>query len=55
MSDEVEQINVRIPVDLREWLKDQQARNRSSLTSEVVRAVRERKDRVEREDLKVAA
>lgn len=42
-----EQINVRIPVDLRGWLRQQQERNRSSLTSEVVRAIRERKDRVE--------
>lgn len=42
-----EQINVRVPTDLRAWLKRQQELNRSSLTSEVVRAIRERRDRVE--------
>lgn len=44
-----EQINVRIPVDLREWLRKQREKNRSSLTSEVVRALQKRRERVERE------
>ena len=43
------QINVRIPVDLREWLREQRDKNRSSLTSEVVRALRERQERVQKE------
>lgn len=43
-----EQINVRIPVELREWLNGQKDRNKSSLSSEVVRAIQERRERVER-------
>lgn len=53
--EQAEQTNVRIPVDLKVWLKEQQARNRSSLTSEVVRSVRERKDRVEQQKREEAA
>ncbi|WDI91918.1 Arc family DNA-binding protein [Xanthomonas campestris] len=45
-----EQINVRIPVDLREWLRTERDKNRSSLTSEVVRALRERKERAEQKE-----
>lgn len=46
MSD-TEQVNFRIPVALRDWLKEQKQRNRSSVTSEIVRALQERKERVE--------
>lgn len=42
-----EQINIRVPTDLRSWLMEQKEKNRSSLTSEVVRAIQERKDRCE--------
>lgn len=47
MSD-TEQVNFRLPVDLRDWLRQQKDRNRSSVTSEIVRALQERRERVER-------
>ncbi|HHA2912823.1 TPA: Arc family DNA-binding protein [Stenotrophomonas maltophilia] len=46
MSD-TEQVNFRLPVELRDWLRDQKKRNRSSVTSEIVRAIQERRERVE--------
>lgn len=42
-----QQINVRLPADLRAWLNKEREKNRSSLTSEVVRAIQERKERCE--------
>lgn len=42
---DMKQIFVRIPADMKEWLLDQAARNASSLNSEVIRCVRERMDR----------
>lgn len=50
-----EQINVRIPPDLRDWLRQQKERNRSSLSSEVTRAIAERRDRCEKQSRKKAA
>lgn len=41
------QAKVRLPTDLKEWIAAQSQINRSSQNSEVVRAVRERKERVE--------
>jgi len=41
------QIAVRIPVDLKEWLRQEAQRNQSSQNSELVRALRERKDRLD--------
>ncbi len=38
--------SVRIPGDIREWLDAQVKRNGSSNSSEIVRALRERMDRV---------
>lgn len=46
MSD-TEQVNFRLPVELRDWLRGQKSRNRSSVTSEIVRAIQERRERVE--------
>jgi Arc-like DNA binding domain len=36
---------VRVPVEIRTWLRAQSRRNASSQNSEIVRAVRERMDR----------
>jgi|GEM_PF-5938043 len=44
---DTEQVNFRLPLALREWLNDQKVKNRSSVTSEIVRAIQERKERVE--------
>lgn len=44
---QTEQVNFRLPVELRDWLRQQKDRNRSSVTSEIVRAIQERKDRME--------
>lgn len=43
------QVNFRIPVTLRDWLNAEKAKNRSSITSELVRCIQERKERVEKE------
>lgn len=40
------QLKVRIPRDLHSWIKQEAATNRSTISSEVVRAIRERHDRV---------
>lgn len=52
--EKTEQTNVRLPSELKHWLKEQQLRNRSSLSSEVVRSIRERKDRVEQQKKEAA-
>ncbi|MEN1996814.1 Arc family DNA-binding protein [Stenotrophomonas bentonitica] len=44
---DTEQVNFRLPIALRDWLKEQKEKNRSSVTSEIVRALQERKERVE--------
>ena len=41
--------NVLMPLDVAEWLKSEAARTRASQSSEVIRAVRERMERVEAE------
>lgn len=46
---ETEQVNFRLPVELRDWLRQQKERNRSSVTSEIVRALQERRERVQKE------
>lgn len=43
------QINVRIPADDLEWLRSQMQKNHRSLTGEVVVAIRERRERQEKE------
>lgn len=48
MSRSDPQVNIRIPADIREWLIAQSRENGSSQTSEVIRAIRERMDRVKR-------
>lgn len=42
------QVKVRLPKDLHEWIKQEAHNNRSTQASEIVRAVRERKQRAER-------
>lgn len=44
---DTEQVNFRLPIELRDWLREQKDQNRSSVTSEIVRAIQERKQRVE--------
>ncbi|HED4877396.1 TPA: Arc family DNA-binding protein [Stenotrophomonas maltophilia] len=39
------QVKFRLPVELKAWVEQQAAKNRSSMTSEVVRAIRERMER----------
>lgn len=41
------QIKLRLPQDLKQWVGQQAELNRSTQNSEVVRAVRERKERCE--------
>ena len=43
---------VRMPDGVRDWLAEQAARNASSMNSEVVRAIRERMDRVSASEAK---
>ena len=43
------QLNLRIPEDLKVWIEAQSSCNGSSQTSEVIRALRERMQRVEAE------
>lgn len=45
MSDYI-QFPVRLPPEVKAWLSDQASRNGSSQNSEVVRAIRERMDRI---------
>lgn len=40
-------LQLRLPEDLKTWLKQQAAQNGSSQNSEIVRAVRERADRMQ--------
>lgn len=49
------QIKLRMPVDLKVWVDQQAKMNRSSKGSEIVRCVRERKDRVEQQQKERAA
>lgn len=42
-------LQLRLPPDLKDWLQAEAARNISSQNSEVVRAIRERKDRIEQQ------
>jgi hypothetical protein len=42
------ELKVRLPRDVKDWLVKQVAENASSQTSEIVRAVRERMQRVQR-------
>lgn len=41
------QFKLRLPVDIRDWIDRQAAVNRSSKSSEIVRSIRERMERVE--------
>lgn len=43
------QMMIRLPAELKEWLAAQAAKHGSSQNSEVVRAIRERQERAERE------
>lgn len=45
-SRKMSQILVRLPDDIKEWLSAQSDKNYSSQNSEIVRALRERMDRV---------
>lgn len=40
-------LQLRLPPDLKDWLKSQAERNASSQNSEIIRAVRERMEKVE--------
>lgn len=41
------QLQLRLPPDLKDWIKAQAEKNASSQNSEIVRAVRDRMDRLE--------
>ncbi|MDV3515168.1 Arc family DNA-binding protein [Stenotrophomonas sp. C1657] len=41
------QFKLRLPRDVRDWIGCQAAQNRSSKSSEIIRSIRERMDRVE--------
>jgi hypothetical protein len=41
-----EQLHVRLPADLKAWLAKEAARNGSSQNSEIIRALRERMERL---------
>lgn len=43
--DDLKQLALRVPADVKDWLADQAKRNGSSLNSEAIRAVRARRDR----------
>lgn len=43
--DDLKQLALRVPADVKAWLAEQARRNGSSLNSEAIRAVRERMDR----------
>jgi predicted DNA-binding protein len=43
------QVKLRMPEELKEWLELEAKANLSSTSSEIVRAVRERKDRCEKQ------
>ncbi len=43
------QVKLRLPPDLKDWIDQQAEANRSSKGSEIVRAVRERKERCEQQ------
>lgn len=45
--DDRKPVQLRLPVDLKEWIEAQAEKNGSSQNSEIVRAVRERMERVE--------
>lgn len=42
----------RLPNGMRDWLADQAAKNASSMNSEVVRAIRERMDKIAASEMK---
>lgn len=44
------QVNIRLPFQLRSWIRREAKRNGSTQTSEIVRAIRERKEQVDRAD-----
>lgn len=46
-NDEFHKLTVRLPLDVKDWLETQTLRNASSFASEVVRAVRDRMDRID--------
>jgi Arc-like DNA binding domain len=48
-SRDLPKIVVRLPRDVKQWLAEEAANNASSQTSEIVRAVRERMQRVQTE------
>lgn len=47
---DVKQVPVRFPPDMKAWLAEQAAKHGSSQNSEVIRAVRERMERMERNE-----
>lgn len=49
MKQKLPPLGVRLPDDVKGWLKAEAARNGSSQNSEVIRAIRERMERVDRE------
>lgn len=49
MNREDPQLKIRLAPELMEWLTGQRRKNRSTNSSEVSRAVRERKERTEQE------
>lgn len=45
--EEIKQVPIRVPADLKAWLRSEATKHRSSMNSEIIRAVRERMEKVE--------
>lgn len=46
---DTKQVLLRLPRDLKDWIAEQAKRNGASQNSEIIRAVRDRMDRVQQE------
>lgn len=47
-EDKLKQLKIRLPIELKKFVEAEAERNRSSMGSEVVRAVRERMEKAQR-------
>jgi hypothetical protein len=55
MHESVTKLMVRLPLDAKSFVESEARRNGSSQNSEIIRAIRERMDRVKREEMPVSA
>lgn len=55
MKEDVVKLMVRLPHDIKSFVAQQSDRNGSSQNSEIIRAVRERMERVQREEIPAPA